>query len=71
VATRRGATGGNEPAVGAGLGLRHAAPTYFNWRKSLDLRRVQRDPAQHHRQGDSWGSERIMDFDLIAKTSAC
>ena len=28
-----------------------AAPGYFNYRKTVDLRRLQRDPAQHHRQG--------------------
>ena len=35
------------------------APAYFNMRKTTDLRRNQRDPAQHHRQDGAGGMNRI------------
>ena len=46
----------------AGLGLDHRADL-FQHAQGLDLRRLERNPTQHHRQGDP-GALITMDFDL-------
>ena len=55
--------GWNEPPVGPDWAA-PIAPTYFNYAQGLDLRRLERDPAQHHRQGDPGALWSEMDFDL-------
>ena len=52
----------NEPPVGSGLG-RAARADLLQQPQGFDLRRIERNPAQHHRQGDP-GALKHMDFEL-------
>ena len=52
----------NEPPVGPDWAAT-ARADLFQHPQGLDLRRIERNPAQHHRQGDS-GALRQMDFEL-------
>ncbi len=58
--------GRNEPVIGPDYAAA-AAPHLFQLPQGLDLRRLQRDPAQHRRQGDPGllTVHQRMDFDLI------
>ena len=47
----------------APTGPRPLAPTLFQLPQDHDLRRLERDPEEHHRQGDP-GTVKRMDFDL-------